>query len=190
MNLGQLSGWLQANKTEAVMVGGAAVAGLALYSRKKKGAAAPAAAAGAVPGTIPAAAVVPAGAADSSSFDAYNALQDEIGTLARQNEAARQTGAGGSGVGSAVKAPLASSLFAPNMTGQYVGYKGTGAGGNSINEVESDGSLYHLSMPEWLSIIQANGGKTPTTVDFTGTAPSDYTGTANLQKKINTAAGA
>jgi hypothetical protein len=154
----QLAAWFKANKTEALMVGGAAVAGLALYKRKTGAAGAPSGVtAGAVaPGTMPAAAVVPAGGGsyDSSAWSAYNALQDEIGTLARQNEAARQTGAAGSGASAAVKGPLASTLLAPSGSGRYVQN-----GNGTIAEVESDGSLYGMQLGEWLPFY--NSGSRP-----------------------------
>jgi hypothetical protein len=162
-----ISAWLQANKTEVVLVGGAAVAGLALLQRKRgtAGASAPGVTAGAVaPGTMPAAAVVSGGGGGYSSdaFSAYNALQDEIGTLARQNEAARQTSAGGSGVGT-VPAPIASTLFNPTGSGTYAQYAN-----GTVAEVESDGSQLGLGYAQWEPLRAA--GAHPTIV-IPGAAP-------------------
>jgi hypothetical protein len=180
----QISAWFQQNRSTVVVVGGAGIAGLALVARKRNGAAAPTGVtAGAVaPGTMPAGAVVPAGSYDSSAWSAYNALQDEIGTLARQNEAARQTGAAGSGAGAAVTGPIASSLFAPTGSGPLVRY------GTTIAEVEGDGTLYGLSLPEW----QALGS--PTSYSQLDEAPpagtSIYTRGGNLAAKIKAGATA
>jgi hypothetical protein len=151
----QLSAWFQANKTEVLMVGGAAVAGLALYKRKTGAAGAGAASgvtAGAVaPGTMPAGAVVSGGSYDSSAWSAYNSLQDEIGTLARQGEAARQTSAAGSGASSAVKAPLASSLLAPSYSGS-LWHMGSGFG-----EFESDGSMLVYTPDQFAKATSTSG---------------------------------
>lgn len=154
MDTAQITAWFQANKTEVLMVGGAAVAGLALYKHKTGAAGVPAAGvtAGAVaPGTMPAAAVVSGGSYDSSAWSAYNALQDEIGTLARQGEAARQTSAGGSGASAAVKGPVASSLFAPSYGGNYW-HMGSGLG-----EFESDGSMLVFNADQWAKASASPG---------------------------------
>jgi hypothetical protein len=178
----QLAAVFAAHKTAILGAAAAGVAGLALLHRKKGATAGTAA--GTAAGTIPAAAVVPSQATgstyDSSAYDVYSALQSELGPMLQ----ARQ----GSGITTA-PAPVASSLFAPTGSGQYVAYKGTGAGGNSINEVETDGSLYHLGLPEWQSIIAANGGKEPTVATFSGTAPTDFGYTANLKSKIAAGTG-
>jgi hypothetical protein len=190
VNLGQLSGYVQNNKPVVLGVAAAGVAGLALLQRRKAGAG-PAAtvSSGRPAGTIPAAAVVPsqqtASTYDSSAYDVYNALTGQLGALAEQ---VRQTTGGGSTT--AAPTPVASSLFSPNMTGRYVAYQGNGtAGSNGIYEVESDGSLYHLDMPEWLSIINAGGGKAPAATTFSGTAPAEFAAASNLQQQINKAAG-
>lgn len=185
MNAAQLGAWFRANKTEALLVGGAGVAGLALYTRKKNTAAAAAGvtAGASAPGTIPAAAVVSGSGVptyDSSSYDLYNALQDEIGTLAHQNEGAAQTGATGSSVSAAVKGPIASTLLAPTGSGQLARY------GTGIYEVEADGSLYGENLHEW----QATGSPT-NYVQLGSTLPSGltaYTGAGNLAQRIATGA--
>lgn len=184
MDTKQIAAWFKANKVEVLGVGAAGVAGLALLQRKKAGpAGAGGVTAGAVaPGTIPAGSVVPASAYDSTSYDLYNALQDEIGTLARQNEAAGQTGAGGSGASAAVTPPIASTLYAPSGSGQYVAYS------DGIYELEGDGSLLHLGGSQWKQIIAANGGKAPAYAGaFSGKAPTSYMTNTNLQNYINKA---
>ena len=152
MDVAQVSAWFQAHRTEVLMVGGAGVAGLALLKRKSGAAAGDGRTAGAVaPGTMPAGAVVNPSTYDSSAWSAYNALQDEIGTLARQNEAARQTSADGSGVSSAVKGPIASTLFAPSYSGNYW-HMGSGLG-----EFESDGSMLVFNADQWKQASAAPG---------------------------------
>lgn len=177
MDTAAASAWFAAHKTEALGVGAVAVAGLALLKRKRSGTASTSGVtAGAVaPGTIPAASVVGA-TADSSAFDAYNALQDEIGTLARNSDAARNTGATGSGVGAAVGGPVASTLLAPTGNGQLVRY------GTAIGEVESDGSVYGLTLPEYQAL-----GAPSNWVQLGATnasAPSMSTRASNLAAKI------
>lgn len=188
MNAEQVSAYVEAHKPVVLGTAAAGVLGLALLQRKKK-AATPAAAGGPVTvqptGTIPAAAVVPsqqtASTYDSSAYDVYNALSGQLEQL-------RQTTGGGSTPVTA-PTPVASSLFAPNRTGQYVSYRAPGASSNAIYEVESDGSLYNLGMADWTSIIADNGGKEPAATHYDATPPTSYTGAANLQSKINKAAG-
>lgn len=189
MNAGQLQAYAVKHKPVVLGVAAAGVAGLALLQRRKSAAAPAGSPANTRPaGTIPAAAVVPsqqiASTYDSSAYDVYNALSGQLGKLSEQ---VQQTS--GTPVTSA-PAPLASSLFAPNMTGQYVAYTGNGsAGANGIYEVESDGSLYHLDMPEWLKIIASNSGQMPTATSYAGAAPVEYTAAENLKNRINKAAG-
>lgn len=184
MDVDQLKALFAKNKTVLLGAAAAGVAGLALWQGKKKGPAGPASTtAGArVPGTIPAAAVVPAGGTyDSSSYDLYSALQPELAKILEQQSA--QTGGTGSGITSAPD-PIASGLLAPSHSGQYVGYSQGG-----IYEVESDGSLYHLSGPEWTQVIKARGGDASYT-GIGGKAPgADYSHVGNLSSKIKNAAG-
>lgn len=141
MNTAQLSAYFNAHRTAILGTGAAAVAGAALYQRKKTaGAAAGGTTAGAsVPGTIPAAAVVPAsgsGTYDTGDYGAYQSLQDEINKLAD----AQQTSAAGSGITSA-PAPISTTLFAPSGTASsYIRY-----GNGTVAEVESDGSVFGIA---------------------------------------------
>lgn len=171
----QLAALFAQHRTAILGGGVAAVAGLALLRRKKAASTPVGATAGAsVPGTIPAAAVVPAGSTgaggyDSSSFDVYNALQPELEQL-------RQT------VGTpaaAAPTPIASTLFAPTMSGRYVSY-GT-APGSPIEEIESDGSLYHLNPAEWKQVYSRGPVDA---VHATGPAPTDYNHDANILASI------
>jgi hypothetical protein len=144
----QLAALFAQHKTVILGTAAAGVAGLALLQRRK-GAAAPAGGPS-VAGTIPAAAVVPAqptgGGYDSSAYDVYSALQSELGPVLQQQ--AKATGTGG--VTTAPK-PIASTLFGANRTGTYVWQQGADAPAG-VFEVESDGSLYHLSANDWGSI--------------------------------------
>ena len=160
MNPGQLSALFAAHKTAILGGGAAAVAGLALYQRKKGGAGAGASTVGArVPGTIPAAAVVPAGGSvgaggyDSSSFDTYNALQPEIDQILQRQEAQQTGGTAGGGV-TAAPAPVASTLLSPSSSNNYVRFAD-----GQIDQVESDGSLYWLSPTESAKAFGKGGWK-------------------------------
>jgi len=138
VNPAQLSAYFAAHKTAVLGSAAAAVAGLALYQRRKgtSGAGGATTAGATVPGTIPAAAVEPQslGAYDSTSFDLYNALQPEI-------EQILQTGT--SSGGAAAPSPVASSLLSPSYDGNYVRFAD-----GQIDEVESDGSLLWLNPSE------------------------------------------
>jgi hypothetical protein len=148
----QLSALFAAHKTAILGAAGVGVVGLALL-QKKKGAAATPATTG-VAGTIPAAAVVPASSSGSgpnnSAYDVYSALQSELAPLLQQQAAATGTG----GITTA-PAPIASSLFSANRTGNYVAQTNND-GVQGVFEVESDGSLYHLSSADWTG-INSNG---------------------------------
>jgi hypothetical protein len=175
VNAAELPAYLAAHKPVAFGAAAVGVVGLALWQKRRATAGAPAAG-GAVPGTLPAAAVVSpsatgsGGAYDSTSFDLYNALQPEIDQLMATR---------GPSVTSA-PAPVASMLFAPTGSGQLVGFAD-----GSVREVESDGSTYHLSLPELGALTQANGGRQPTITTLPGAAPtSEYSYTANLASKI------
>lgn len=163
----------------AILGGGAAIiAALGLYQRKKNAAASTTTttAGATIPGTIPAAAVVGGTGSstatyDSTAFDIYDALQQQISDLASQ----QQTSSPSSGA-SATPGPIASSLFAPTGQGPLVRY------GTGIYEVEADNSLYKESLPEW----QAAGA--PSNYVQLGTAlpagVTAYTGAGNLQSRI------
>lgn len=128
-----------------------AAVGLGLYT-KKKGATSTTTSAGTtstIPGTIPAAAVVApttGGVYDSSSFDAYNALQPELEQILQTQGSAINT----------APTPVASTLFAPTYNGQYVAW----ANGET-DEVESDGSLLHLTPDQYNQAGAVAGGAIP-----------------------------
>jgi hypothetical protein len=171
----QLSALLTQHKTAVLGAGGAAVVGLALLQRKKT-----AAGASAVPGAAArpvASATYPGGVApaayNSSASDVYNAIQPLFDQLSRATSTPSAIPVPAS--------PMAATLSAPTYTGQYVAY-----GDGSVQEVQGDGSLYHLSLPEYGDVQRRFGSVNPAAL--AGPAPSDYSYTANLQTKVNTAA--
>jgi hypothetical protein len=161
----QLAAMFAAHKTAIFGAAAAGVVGLALLQKKKSTSAA--GSTSSIPGTLPAAAVVAPGAGgafDSTSFDLYNALQPEIESLIQTR---------GPSV-TAAPAPIASTLLAPTGNGNLVRY------GTSIDEVESDGSLYHLELPEWGAL-----GAPTNYVQMGGPGPSTvYSKAGNLATKI------
>jgi hypothetical protein len=173
----QLAALFAQHKTAILTAGAAGVAGLALLTRRRKTAAA--GAAGSPAGTIPAAGVVPSSGVqgvypDTSATDVYNQLEGQLERLQASQAIP-------------VPKPVASTLFAPSNSGQVVAYS------DGIYERETDNSLLHLSGPQAQAILDANGGKYPNLVTFTGNAPggSAKYGTAeNLQAALSKAAGA
>lgn len=158
MNPEQLSALFAQHRPVVLGAGAAAVAGLALWQKKKKatgaGAATAAGNVGAtgtgVAGSIPAAAVQSQAAGyDSTSFDVYNALQPELEMLRNQQD--QQTGGAGSGI--SAPAPVASSLLSPTYNGHYVRFND-----GAVDEVENDGSLYWLSPSEHATAFANAGG--------------------------------
>lgn len=145
MNPAQLSALFAKHKTAVLGTAAAGVAGVALLHRKNAGAAAPAATS-APAGTIPAAAVVPGGGSyDSSAYDVYSALQSQLSPLLEQ---ARNATGGTTGGGvTTAPAPIASTLFKPSFSGNYV-RRADGL----IAEVEADGSLYALTKTQWADV--------------------------------------
>jgi hypothetical protein len=139
---GQLRAFLAQNKPAVLGAAGVGVVGLALQNTRTAAAAGPASTGGTA-GTMPAAGVaLPAGGVqgaypDTSATDVYNALMPQL-------EALQAGQAPASTVAAATPPPISSTLFAPNLTGQYVYYKNTGTYG----EIESDGSVYGISGPE------------------------------------------
>jgi hypothetical protein len=151
VNPGALSAFFVQHKVAVLGAGAAGAVLLGLRSRKK--AAGPATSQPA--GTLPAAAVVPANGLqgvgstyDSSAYDVYSALQQELGPFLQQQAA--QTG---SSSGISTVPPIASTLFAPTGSGNYVAYKN-----GTIAEIESDGSQLGLIDDEWRRL--AAGGAT------------------------------
>jgi len=174
VNAAQLPALFAAHKTAVLGTAAAAVAGLALYQRHKA-AGGSTGVGGTVAGALPAAAVAgstPAtggGVYDSTSFDLYNALQPEIDAIL-QLEQNQQTGGAGPAKpptkqptkppakqpapASHAPAPIASTLFAPTMSGKYVRYNS-----GLIAEVEKDGSQLNLTQPEWQGVVKRLGSK-------------------------------
>lgn len=179
MNAGQLSAWFEQNKTVALGVAAAGVAGLALLQRRKSsgGAATGATAGASVPGTSPAAGVVPTGGSlggtyDSSTSDLYNALQPQLEQILQTT--------GHSGINDA-PAPIASSLLAPTYNGNYVWARenATGSGPGAF-EVESDGSLLHLNTDQWGQAAQKAGSDRAFTMLDSGWNGNWYDSSQNL----------
>lgn len=173
----QLAAMFAAHKTAIFGAAAAGVVGLALLQKKKAAGTKAGAATSSIPGTLPAAVVAgstPAtggGTYDSSSYDLYNALQPEIEQLL-QTQGGSVTTAPAPG-SSPLLSPIASTLTSPTGSGQLVRY------GTAIDEVESDGSLYHLSLPEWGAM-----GSPMNFVQMGGANPTSYTGAGNLATKI------
>jgi hypothetical protein len=159
------------HKMAVLGAGAAGAVLLGLRARRKSTTGAGGAVTSRPAGTLPAAAVVPANGLqangpDNTAVQVYDALQSELAPFLQQQAA--QTDASSAGVAAAV-APVASTLFAPNLTGKYVRYnQGT------IGEIESDGSIYGISGPEltdaqWADVRNAG-------ISSLGTAPFDTTG--------------
>lgn len=170
MTTDQLSALLANNKPAALAAAAAAVTGLVLYRRKRSAAPAGATAGAGIPGTSPAAAIVSPTAGmptyDSSSFDAYNALQPEIDQILAQ----QQHATAGSGTGTTTApTPVASTLLTPTYNGHYVQLPG-----GMVNEVESDGSMLWLTPSEHQTAFANSGGNWATSglVDVLNSAPS------------------
>lgn len=182
MNTAQLSALFAEHKTAVLGSAAAAVAGLALIQRKK--AAGGSTAVGArVPGTIPAAAVVPDGGTvgggyDSTSYDLYNALQPEIGQILAAQQA-QQTGGAGDGA-AAAPTPIASTLFAPTYNGKYVHFSS-----GQTAEVESDGSLLNLTPQEGAHALGAKGWKAAQQLNVAQPKAGVFSSAGNLVKKAS-----
>lgn len=150
----QLAALFAQHKTAFMAAGAAGVVGLALLQKKKGTAAKAPAAASSIPGTIPAAAVVPATGStyDSTSFDTYNALQPELERILQQ-QAASTSNSGGI---TSAPAPIASTLFSPTYSGNYLRYSD-----GWVGEAETDGSQLWFTPSEWQTAIAKNGGAEP-----------------------------
>lgn len=189
MNGAGLQALFAEHKTAVLGAAAAAVAGLALLQRKKAAAAGGAGATtvgATVPGTLPAAAVIPAGGSigggyDSSSYDLYNALQPEISQILQQQQAQQTGGTTGGGV-TAAPAPIASTLFAPTYNGNYVHFTS-----GETAEVESDGSLYNLTQQEGAHALGKAGWRGANQLDVAQPKTNVFSASANLLRQ---AAGA
>jgi hypothetical protein len=181
VNAEQLQAYVAGHKPVVLGVAAAGVVGLALLKRKKgtpAGAGAAASSSTKQPaGTIPAAAVLPSqsfgSTYDSSAYDVCNALSGQLEQL-RQT-----TGAGGI---TAAPAPVASTLFAPSHTGNYVSYDN-----GSVFEVEGDGSQFNLVADQWqpLQAAGATAVRTGLAENPNRATDGDYYGTTgNLRRQV------
>lgn len=161
MNVAELQAYVAKNKP--VVLGAAAVGVVGLALLKRKGAAPAGGQTGSAssrpaPGTIPAAAVVPsqqtASTYDSSAYDVYNALSGQLGQLSEQMQQTR-----GGSISSA-PAPIASTLLEPTYSGNYFGM------GSGIGEIESDGSLFVFTQPQWQKALTQNPNAGSQLTDF------------------------
>jgi hypothetical protein len=154
VNVQQLPALFAEHRTAVLGAGAAAVVGLAVW-QKKKGAssstAATTAGAKVIPGTIPAAAVVPAGGTGSGSYD--SSASDVYSALSQQIESLRQTQ--GPSVTDA-PAPIASTLFAPSGSGQWIVMPNGVTG-----EIESDGSIFGASADQFHGAGGVDAQRTP-----------------------------
>lgn len=188
MNTAALSAYFAAHKVAILGGGAAAVAALGFYQHKKASSSTATTTSGAtVPGTIPAAAVVSSGAGsatyDSTAFDIYDSLQQQISDVASQ----QQTGTT-SGTSSATPVPIASTLFAPSYNGQYVRFAD-----GQVDEVQSDGSLLWLDGTQSQQAFASKGGSWVGNVDqLTYNHPTTgvYNTGQNLKNKATTTAPA
>jgi hypothetical protein len=136
------------HKTAILGASAAGVAGLALLQKRKK--AATGSGTTAVPGTIPAAAVVSSGVQgaypDTSGTSGYDQLEGQLERLQASQAVP-------------VPTPVSSTLFAPSSSGSLVRFN-TGA----IDQIQGDGSLYNLT-PGELQNLYSRGGVTVQNLD-------------------------
>lgn len=184
MNPEQLSALFAQHRPVVLGAGAAAVAGLALWQKKKKatGTAATGAVTGAtVPtGTIPAAGVVSSSGVqgaypNTAATDVYNALEPTLAQILSQQSA--QTSASSSNA--AAPAPVASTLFAPTWSGNYM----REANGDPV-EVESDGSVFHLA-DQWMAQVTQQTGKAWSDLPQMAVSPGWYSASTNIQAKTD-----
>jgi hypothetical protein len=166
----QLQALFTQHRNVILGVGAAGVAGLALLNKRKKASGAPSGSTSPA-GTIPAAAVVPASGVqgaypNTTETNIRNSIMDDL--LKQQ---AAMTSAGG-GAAAAPK-PIASSLFAPSGSGNYVLY-----GDGTVAEVQTDGSQLGLSYQQWTPLAQK--GVTPVAANQQHPGGAYYETTGNL----------
>jgi hypothetical protein len=177
VNAAQLQAWFAANQKPVLGVAAAGAVGLGvLRARKRSAAGGGASGRGAVPataGTAFATGPAIAGTAtpyDSSVLDAYNGLQEQLDGITNRLTAPLPV----------PEAPVASKLFAPQGTGNYVHFDGIGG------EVESDGSVFGITAEQWQQILarDPNAGAKITTLS---TGPTNWWST---EKNVTAAAAA
>jgi hypothetical protein len=185
VNLNGLKAGFERNKKGLAVAGAVAVGGLALMQARKGGTAGPQAGqpgATAVPARIPAPASQQTASAsgwapyDSTASDVYNALQPMLERVSNQLDTQRSP---------IPLPPMASNLDAPTFTGTYVTY-----GDGSVHEVQSDGSLFHLSLPQYGDVQRRFGTDKVAPLTIAGAAPTAYSTTSNLMARIKAATGA
>jgi hypothetical protein len=165
VNLAQLQAFFATHKVAVLGTAAAGAVLLGLRTRKKAATGGAAVTPGTAAGVVPANGLQGVGSTyDSSAYDVYSALQSELSPFLQQQAA--QTGAS-SGAAAAVK-PIASTLFKPNLTGQYVVYKN-----GAYGEIEQDGSVYGISAPEASADQWGKIWATATPIGDTLTAYSD-----------------
>lgn len=129
-----------AKNKPALLAGGAVVVvGLGLYSRSKSGGdtAAPASPAVSAAGSYSnGGQVAGAGGYDSTASDVAAWLHPQLEALRKDN------------IPTPVPVPLASTLFAPTGTGNYVRQGSNGM----VAEIQNDGSLFGITFDQWTKL--------------------------------------
>ena len=182
MNIADLTSKIEANKKPLAIAGAVAVGGLALMQRQKAGGDV-----GTTSATTPSAGATPAAIGglatpngqvvySSEASDVYNAIQPQLSTI---GTAMNQLLSDKATANSDDSIPIAARLNAPSGTGQFVGWKGNGY----VTEVQSDGSLYHLTPSEWAAAT-ASGAKL---VQMQGNSGVSDSGPENLLAKVRAA---
>lgn len=155
MNLADLTSKLEANKKPLAIAGAAGVAGLALMKRRQAGGdVGTATATGTTSAVRPGSSLAaPNGQVvySSTGSDVYNAVQPQLSTI---GTALNQLLADKSAPDATDTIPIATTIFSPNATGNYVRQDN-----GLIAEVQSDGSLFGLTGSQWASIMNQSGGK-------------------------------
>lgn len=138
----ELQAWFAANQKPVLGVAAAAAVGVGvLRARKRAATGGGTGGAPATAGTAFASGPAIAGTAtpyDSSVLDVYNGLQDQIDGITTKLTAPLPV----------PQAPVASKLFAPSGTGNYVRLQN-----GVVGEVESDGSIFGLGWDQWKPLM-------------------------------------
>lgn len=156
MNPEQLRAAFEKNKGVLFGVAAAGVGAFALYRRHTAGATAGSASssgtssAGVVPYSGGGQTTTMGGAAgvyDSTSSDLASFLSPQLGALQQQVTALQA----GNASPTPVPAPIASTLLAPTGSGNYFKM------GSGMGEIESDGSLFVFTAPQWQQASKTPG---------------------------------
>lgn len=154
MNLEQVKAAIERNKKPLAIAGAAAVAGLGVMKARSGGTAStPAARTAAKPSGVAVGGFAPS-TADTSTTDAFSSITSSLSSLHDKLTPPIPV--------PAPPRPIASTLFAPTGSGVYL-RQGKRDDGKAVGvfEVQTDGSLYHLSGSEWQQLIKDNRGKIP-----------------------------